>query len=77
MDGEPVKVIAVLDNGRLSQSIDRGVAVLERLEQPLRLALYSAAVALVAVGGGYLFRSLFSGRSPDNKGRPNEGQHGS
>ena len=78
MDGEPVNVIAVLDNGRLSQAVDRAVAVLERLEQPVRVALYSAGVALVAVGGGYLFRSLFSARRPsNNKGGSNEGQNGS
>lgn len=56
MDGEPIRVFASLDGGkvaeaseRVARSLEASVKIAERLEGPLRFLLYSAGVGVVTL----------------------------
>ena len=56
MDGEPIRVLASLDGGkvaeaseRVARSLESSVKIAERLEAPLKFLLYSAGVGVITL----------------------------
>jgi hypothetical protein len=67
MDGEPVKVLATLQDfgsmargaDRVAVAADRLVAVIERLEAPTKCALAVLAVAVVSMAATRWYEALY------------------
>jgi len=67
MDGEPVKVLATLQDfgpvsrgaDRVAMAAERLVAVVERLEAPAKFALAGLAIAVVSMAATRWYEALY------------------